>query len=63
MDKKRHGLQISGRMKLRHHHSERRQQTMSEKIAQLNEEAINGQIINVKLIPKSWTKVMRQSNF
>ena len=28
MDKKRHGLQISGRMKLQHHHSERRQQTM-----------------------------------
>ena len=44
MDKKRHGLQISGRMKLRHHHSERRQQTMSEKIVQLNEEVIKGQI-------------------
>ena len=35
-------MQISGRMKLRHHHSERRQQTMSEKIVQLNEEVIKG---------------------
>ncbi|WRS26759.1 IS256 family transposase [Oscillospiraceae bacterium MB08-C2-2] len=31
-------------MKLPHHHSERRQQTMSERIVQLNEEAIKGQI-------------------
>ena len=31
-------------MKLPHHHSERRQQTMSEKIVQLNEEVIKGQI-------------------
>src|SRR5574344_2990760 len=31
-------------MKLRHHHSERRQQTMSEKIVQFNEEVIKGQI-------------------
>jgi len=34
---KRHGLQISGRMKLRHKPFERRQQTMSEKIVRLNE--------------------------
>src|SRR5574344_1216928 len=31
-------------MKLPHHHSERRLQTMSEKIVQFNEEAIKGQI-------------------
>nr|ACN23795.1 transposase [Clostridium sp. enrichment culture clone 7-14] len=31
-------------MKLPHHHSERRQQTMSEKIVQFNEEIIKGQI-------------------
>ena len=42
--KERHGLQISDRMKLRHHHSERRKQTMPEKIVQLNEEVIKGQI-------------------
>lgn len=29
MDKKRHGLQIPDRMKLRHYHSERTQQTVS----------------------------------
>ena len=43
--KKRHGLQISDRMKLRHTilKGERREQTMSEKIVQLNEEVIKGQ--------------------
>ena len=43
-DKKRHGLQITDRMKLLHDHSERRQQTMSEKIVQFNEKVIKGQI-------------------
>lgn len=41
MDKKRHGLQTSGRMKLRHHHSERKQQTMSKKIVQLTKVKFN----------------------
>ena len=44
MDKKRHGLQISGRMKLRHHHFERRDQTMSSSIVQFNEEIYESQI-------------------
>ena len=44
MDKKGHDLQFPGRIKLGHHHSERRQQTMSVKIVQLTEEVIKGQI-------------------
>lgn len=42
--KNRHGLQVSVRMKLPKHHSERRLQTTSEKIVQFNEEIIKGQI-------------------
>ena len=37
-------MQNSGRMKLRHTYSERRMQAMPEKIVQLNEGVIMGQI-------------------
>ena len=44
-------LADSDRMKLRHKHSERSKQTMSEKIVQLNEEVIKSLL---RLMWRSW---------